>query len=712
MQLRRAGLLLLLSAASYGTAHRLGAQDAFRFLHFSDTHLPRPASERVLRQGLAWGAKNGVQLSLLTGDITEFGGRGEAWERYQSVFAGSKIPNLPVMGNHDATWDGLFDKVAGKHRLPYYVTGQEGIQFVGLCSGSLQDPRPSLGQDQLLWLARTLDGMEYDPRLILFLHHPPEGSEWAGRYELRRLEEILGGRSVVALLVGHGHGLRTGTFGNWPWIMGGSTFGKNAGFGEAELGCTGLTYRYHFEDPAKKVRTTYAQGMETATEPELVFVPVEAGADRHGFLRRAVKAYAKNGGLKLRWYVDEEAEPRKVLPGTSPYTKRYVAKIPLKGLVPGTHVLSVLAEDRRGKTRWALQTFEIEASANKKSGFSHHWSRQLPTAFTNAFALEQGRLCLLGKDGRLLILDAQTGKTIYDASYDRVCPGAVAALPDRGFVLGLGSELLAIDLDGKELWRRAMGAPLAAKPLVQGERILVADLRGRMHALSRGGEKLWTRQVADYAIEKGPVALDADRILVGAWDTKVRCLSAKDGSELWSHRSRGARGVAARYYSPADCPPALAAGRIFVADRKFELTVFDPQGEEIRPPKSKDKSKSKSGDFFKDVASLAASPEGDAVYLRATQGWLRRLDPKTLGLVWELRLPVGRTPTPPAVGEGYVLVRGERDGCCYLVDSETGKLLDTYRVQQALYPFAPLLLEGRTLFAAGLDGSVLSLGCP
>ena len=55
-------------------------------------------------------------------------------------------------------------------------------------------------------------------------------------------------------------------------------------------------------------------------------------------------------------------------------------------------------------------------------------------------------------------------------------------------------------------------------------------------------------------------------------------------------------------------------------------------------------------------------------------------------------------------------MRGERDGCCYLVDAHKGKLLDTWRVQQALYPFAPLLLDGTTVYSAGLDGSIISLG--
>ncbi|MCA8963256.1 MAG: metallophosphoesterase, partial [Planctomycetes bacterium] len=293
---------LALVAAAFALALSLTGQQHLRFLHISDTHLPREASERYVRELMDRTDAAEVAFSIHTGDITEFGGRRDAWPAYLALFDGSKLPHYDALGNHDQTWDGLADRLRAHFGAAYYRFESHGVTFFCLNSATAQDPRPSYGEEQLQWLERELTKLPADARVALFQHHPPDSDEFATPYETQRIYAMLAGRDVLALFVGHGHAARSGTAGAWRWVMGGSTFGGNTGHGTCDVEGRKVRYVYDYLDPKKKSVTLL-------DEEQPGFSPFSLALDvtpREGGLQARLRAAGEGApALKgLRAYLD------------------------------------------------------------------------------------------------------------------------------------------------------------------------------------------------------------------------------------------------------------------------------------------------------------------------------------------------------------------------------------------------------------------------
>lgn len=662
----------------------LAAQDApLRFLHMSDTHLPRAESERFVRE-LLDRTDGAIAFSIHTGDITEFGGRRRAWPDYLTLFRGTQLPHYDALGNHDQTWDGLADRLREAYGAAHYRFDAGGVTFFCMNSASHQDPRPSFGEGQLRWLERELDGLPRDRSIVLFQHHAPDCDEFATPYEVHRVFELLAGRDVLAFFVGHGHAARSGPAGAWRWVMGGTTFGRNQGHGECVVDGRAVRYVYDYQDPERE---------------SVVLMDTEGGAFAPFSL--ALDAERRDGSIALRLAADGPAPEFVEVRAFVDFAERAAASVddasealvvPIDGLVPGVHAVSVVAATADGRRHHRLHEFEV-AAAEERGRLRAVWSVRLPEALQGPMAVGYGLLVCAGNLGTVRAFDLATGAPRWQHELQSPAPGGVVADGAGGFVVGtLDGDLVRLDRDGEPGWRHEVPDALAAAPFVADGVVVACDLGGVGHAFEvQGGDARWQQELAGYAIEKPPVRLDDRRALVGAWDTRVHAFDLADGEPAWSLRSRGARAKAARYYSPADCPPAVVDGRAFVADRKFELTVIDLDGSEL--PKA-----------MSDVASVAVDAEAHAVYLRRTTGAVTCVDARTLDVRWHRDLPVGRTPTPVSAGSGMVFAIGEHDGVLYALDAADGTIVDRRRVNVGHYPFCPVLVADGVVATGGMDG--------
>ena len=158
-----------------------------------------------------------------------------------------------------------------------------------------------------------------------------------------------------------------------------------------------------------------------------------------------------------------------------------------------------------------------------------------------------GETALLRDDGGVLYVVGPPGKAILKKRLDAVVTTAIRII-EGGALLGTAAgEVLALDLDGNQVWEYRPSAPdakITAGPVPVydregwGDHILFGRSDGRLMAVSGKGKPTWEFQ-AGGAIEADPVQAGA-RIYFGDSDRMFYCLDAGTGKVKWRRRLQGA----------------------------------------------------------------------------------------------------------------------------------------------------------------------------
>jgi outer membrane protein assembly factor BamB len=216
-----------------------------------------------------------------------------------------------------------------------------------------------------------------------------------------------------------------------------------------------------------------------------------------------------------------------------------------------------------------------------------------------------------------------------------------------------------------------------------------------VHAVARDTfTEAWRSEAPEYCVED-TLFVSGDLVCFGAWDTYIYALDANTGQLRWRCAASGTlEGGAKRYYSPADCGPVVCGDRLYIADRKYHLSVVDTA--------SGDLVASRQG-----ISGTGLSEDGEAVYLRGTKGGLTKLD-QAGSEVWTADVPLGSIAAAPTERDGIVYSVSTL-GTVSAVRAASGQVLWTLDVLPGFYAMAdPAVREG-VVYVAGMDGSVTAL---
>ncbi|MDH7570637.1 MAG: PQQ-binding-like beta-propeller repeat protein, partial [Armatimonadota bacterium] len=601
-----------------------------------------------------------------------------------------------VPGNHDQTWWPVRPLLRLLHGGVPYAFKHEGCHFIALDTAGRQDPRPALALEELNWLREYLQRVGREEPLFLFLHHPLSGSEWASPYDYERLYQVLRPYHVALMLVGHGHGIRAMKLGPYDAVMGGSTFDQkatpnsagNAGYSIVSVqgGMLRVAYRCAVE----------AEATRPLLEKPLAPLPPPAAAR---FLAPGEGARVSGGPLTVRLAFDgaSSAVSEVALDAGKPVPLSrtggtWAASLDLKDVVQGVHVLRAVFRSGDGVT-YAAREFLVEHPGGPRA----LWRRVLGGSVRAALAVDEERLYVGAQDGYLYALDRRNGKTRWRFRGSGEILGKPAVADRQVCVASTEGVLYALDDGGHLRWSYAAGSPLCAPPVVAAGAVVIGAADGVLHCLDwRSGATRWKKRVAAYTIESAACA-DGESVYVGAWDTFVYSVSLTDGSLRWKAVADGANvRAAARYYSPADCAPVLAGGRLFAADRNMKLTILNAAtGERLGGVSG--------------CSAVAAAADGGAVYLRRSGagGAVTKLSVDGTE-VWNAAVETGALPSPPTEAGGQVAVAGNT-GLVSVLSAADGRVLWQYRANAGFYvPGGALIHEG-VVYTAALDGSVTAI---
>lgn len=682
--------LALLAWLAVGAAW---AVEDLTFIHVTDEHAPHAAAQtRETIAALPVGheialAPYGVTATapsfvLSTGDLNEFGGGSGWWAQYLGLWTGIDLPLYLQLGNHDNTWRCGRPRLRERHRSAFYAFEQGGVKFIGWDTATPQDPRPSIAEEGVRWLAAEFERTPPEQPVMVFLHHALDGREFAGAWDRARLLDLLRTRNVVVVLVGHGHNARAWQVEGLDTVMGGSTWGDQRGFGIVSI-----------RDNVLRVCHQYASGemvallerplperspfLQMTVEPQ---APVfEAGQA----LRWRVSCAPADGALASQWTLDGDASDALAREGEA-----WLVELPADAVEPGAHVLRVELTDPEGRVTSRTDEFFVNGG-----DFDVAWRARLGGSSQSTPAVSDGRVYVGDNCGALTALDAADGRVLREFRTGGEVRSAPLVDQARGTVYFGSADgwLCALSRDGADRWRFDAGSAIYGSPALVGERVVFGTAAGEVIALDAAtGALAWRSDAPEYAIEVAPCG-GAEGVYVGAWDHYAYALELADGALRWRHPSAGSdrEGFVAWYYSPADCAPAFAGGNVFFADRAYRLTVFDAATGERLLDEEK-------------AAAVAGSADGRFVYVRHSDGRVSKRSADG-SVVWLAEVPTGAVATPPVASGGIVWVISDR-GMLSALDDATGTLLGQGRVTRDLFAFAAPAFDGRRVYIADMAG--------
>jgi outer membrane protein assembly factor BamB/3',5'-cyclic AMP phosphodiesterase CpdA len=701
----------------------------FSVIHISDIHvdphLARSGEPGPLRSGetIRWVCEQAAQPQevapyhltapppacvLATGDLTEYGMIDDTWAIFERAFHDLPCPLYVVPGNHDNTWVAMYQIMRKRYGGENHSFDKSGCHFVCLCSASPQEPVPSLDAKTRAWLKADLDRTPAGTPIFVALHHPPYSEEFANPAEMETFIDLLRDYNVVLLLYGHGHQVDQRDVGGIPGIMGGSTFGKLAGYGllSVQDGKVRYAYRYQHGGPDAKDQADagptwkglYEAPLPRAARPRLFEIEEPRAGLTIGGEKLAVKLAARatadaTAPAEVAFRIDG-----KDVQAAAPGGEVLAAELPLKEVAAGAHLLCVTMKLPNKTTDTRTRVFYVD-----RPGTAVAWRKQLPAAVKAGPVLAGELLIVARNDGVVSALDRHDGAEQWVFSTGGEILGTPAC-SDGTLVFGSGDgKVYALDgRGGSPRWTFEAGPAVYGSPLVADGTVFIGDNGGRLHALNLAdGKPRWTFDRADYSIEDQP-AVWQDMVVFGAWDGYVYAVARSDGQLRWkSYGPKSSETKGNRYFAPADCGPVVIDDTLFVCDRGYMLGSYSPAGE----LRSK---------WSSNAAALAPAADRRAFYVRSTEDRVSKRDPKA-DAMWETAVPAGRFPIPPTVGHGRVWLCSNR-GRLSVLDEKDGHEVWSYQATPGFYVMAPVAVDGEApgdagpaCYIAGMDGSLTAV---
>ncbi len=194
---------------------------SYSFAWLSDTHIGAPKAAAYLDSVVrSINQVDSLKFVIVSGDLTEKG-RNSEFEKFKKIIDKLDIPYYVIPGNHDFVWNesgGLeFTDLFNNENFEFTFGNEE---YIGLNAAVLwRGGGGHFPPETLAWLKDKLASVNDKLRIILFVHFPLTDSidNWF------TVTNMLAGKNVKAVLVGHGHKYEKFNFNGIPGFMNRST---------------------------------------------------------------------------------------------------------------------------------------------------------------------------------------------------------------------------------------------------------------------------------------------------------------------------------------------------------------------------------------------------------------------------------------------------------------------------------------------------------
>jgi outer membrane protein assembly factor BamB len=278
--------------------------------------------------------------------------------------------------------------------------------------------------------------------------------------------------------------------------------------------------------------------------------------------------------------------------------------------------------------------------------------------------IDAGTLYAAGRDGNVVALDPQNGRTRWRA--DTKLP--LAAGPGAGHglvVVGTNDgDVVALDAaDGKPRWKIKVSGEVLAAPAITGDRVIVRTVDGRLRALSAtDGRELWVveEQIPRLTLRgTGPPVVAGDTVLCGFDTGKLVAASVTTGETLWQAQVATPRGrTELERLSDLDAAVEVSGNDVYAVGYQGRLAMLGLDTGQVW--------------WGRDVSSYRAlALDDDQIYVADSNGSVQALRRRDGGAIWQQDGLLRRKLSGPATLGGTVAV-GDFDGYLHFMDRNTG----------------------------------------
>lgn len=251
----------------------------------------------------------------------------------------------------------------------------------------------------------------------------------------------------------------------------------------------------------------------------------------------------------------------------------------------------------------------------------------------------------------------------------------------------LGKIYAVSQADGKELWRRDYDTGFIASPAIHGDTVVIGDIEGNLYSLdAASGRERW-RKTTEGEISAA-VGFHGGNVLVTSQDGSLYCFALADGTPQWTYQTD----------DQIRCSPTVAGDRTFLGGCDGQLHMVDLKtGKAI-------------GDPMPLGGPTGSTPSvlGSKAFLPIMDGVLMAFDWKKSEQLWSQEDPERRQEyrNSAAVSEKLVVLSSQgRQVDAFSVDTGDRKWRHTLRRRADASP----VIAGDDVWIASTDGRLLRL---
>ncbi|OGT06111.1 MAG: outer membrane protein assembly factor BamB [Gammaproteobacteria bacterium GWF2_41_13] len=252
-------------------------------------------------------------------------------------------------------------------------------------------------------------------------------------------------------------------------------------------------------------------------------------------------------------------------------------------------------------------------------------------------------------DGDVVALEAQTGKTIWQANAHTNLTSGVTAADGKLFMGSENGAVVAFDqVTGARLWVAPVGNQILAAPAVTKGMVLVKTMDGILEALSEtDGRQLWrfTQDVPALSLhaESQPV-ISGNVVVAGFANGKAIGLNVQTGKLLWSVDVSEPKGMTdIERMIDIDSTPVIVGGVVYVGTYQGNIAAIGLQSGRM---------------IWRHEISTYAGIAADAknLYVSDAKSYVWGFDQDVGAILWRQDHLQGRMISGPALSDGYVIV--------------------------------------------------------
>jgi outer membrane protein assembly factor BamB len=327
-------------------------------------------------------------------------------------------------------------------------------------------------------------------------------------------------------------------------------------------------------------------------------------------------------------------------------------------------------------------------------------------------AVVDGVLYADSTDGKLVALDAATGKTLWSKSSrthgwfgwgdkkrkDVFYAGGPAVSGDLLAVGTLDGHVYGVNAkDGSPRWESTLKSEVLASPVVVGDLVLVRTGDGRVYGLdAASGERRWVYDQSNVPLlslrGNGPLLAANGVVFFGTDGGKLVALRLDNGEKLWEQKLASGEGrTEIERLDDVDGSILLDGSTLYGGAYHGNLVAVDgPSGRPLwaRP--------------FSTFTSIAA--HGNALYGVSDDSLVWAFDKNGGADMWKNDKLKYRWLTGPAVQGDYVVV-GDIEGYVHWLQTGDGALAGRTRLSKKAIRAQPLVV-GDTVYVEDVEGRI------